>query len=72
MGVRRVQKVLNADPHLDYKKLKQATFLTKEQKVNHVKLARLRLREYANWWQRTIFSDENDFSIDAPDGRAHY
>lgn len=67
VGVRRAQQMLRADPHLEYKKLKNAPFLTKEHEVNRMKRAHSRLCEEGKWWDCTMFSDEKQFSMNGLD-----
>lgn len=71
VGVRRVQQILRASPHLKYKKMKRKPMLStaniegrKKFAVDHI--------HWTNKWRKIIFSDEKKFNLDGPDGFAYY
>ena len=72
VGVRRVQKILQEEPTLQYKKMKGAPLMTEKHMNARFEWA----KTYVPWtltpWAKVVFSDEKKFNLDGPDGWAYY
>jgi hypothetical protein len=71
VSTRTIQRVLQSAPHLRYVKMKKTPKLLQRHKIARLEWARARHRDRTDW-VKIVFSDENRFNLDGPDGCKYY
>lgn len=62
VSTRRIQQIISADPHLRYRKIAKAPYMTPQNRENRYKWARHFVTKGSHFWVGTVFSDEKSLT----------